>query len=349
MLELIELCKKLVKFASYNGNTAAALQFVQSLLETSGFTTRIEKYAANGKTSDTLYASYGSGHPHLLFAGHIDVVPPGAESSWQYPPFAATIKNDVLYGRGIADMKGGIACFIQACKDVLPHHKLNGKISLIISTDEEEPVVEGTKKILETLHNEGEKFDFALVGEPTNPTQMGEEIKVGRRGDIVLHITSYGKQGHTAYSAATDNPLYHLINLLYCLQHDTLDNGNQFFAPSTMQITTIDVGNTATNVVPSTARAVIDIRFNSEHTYQSIESWLNKHILNNGGKFDVSAEYVGESFLSPIDDNIKNLQQIVAKYSGTTPQYSTTGGTSDARFVKNYCPVVEYGLTNATI
>lgn len=349
MSELIELCQKLVKFASYNSNTAEAIAFLKSLLETNGFVTRLEKYTNEDKTADTLYASYGSGHPHLLFVGHIDVVPSGAESSWQYPPFAATIKDDVLYGRGIADMKGGIACFMQACKDILPHHNLKGKISIIISTDEEEPIVEGTKKILETLHNEGEKFDFAIVGEPTNPNHMGEEIKIGRRGDIILHLTSHGKQGHTAYSAAANNPLYHLVNLLYSLQHDTLDSGNKFFAPSIIQITTIDVGNTATNVVPSSAKATIDVRFNSEQTYHSIEKWLNQHIHKTRGKFDVAVEYIGESFLSPINDNIKNLQKIAAKYSGNVPQYSTGGGTSDARFVKTYCPVVEYGLTNTTI
>ena len=192
-------------------------------------------------------------------------------------------------------------------------------------------------------------FDFALVGEPSNPLTMGDEIKVGRRGDIVLHIISHGQGGHTAYSVPEDNPAHNLVNLLYRMQNDILDNGNAFFAPSTMQIATIDIGNRATNVVPMQAQATVDIRFNSEHTYASIEDWVQKHICLTDGKFDFTAEYIGESFLSPIDDNIINLQKIIMAHTGKMPQFSTAGGTSDARFVKDYCPVVEYGLTNATI
>ena len=349
MSEVIDLCQKLVRFPSFTGNTQEVVGFLKDYAEQCGFKTRTLTYENNGNKVVNLCAAYGEGHPHLLFAGHLDVVPAGAETEWQQPPFDAAIKDGVLYGRGIADMKGGAACFMEACKDFIKDNKFAGKITMIFSGDEEEPVVEGTRCILEQLHHEGEKFDFALVGEPSNPKTMGDEIKVGRRGDIVLHITSYGQSGHTAYAPAESNAAHNLINLLYAMQNDTLDAGNKFFGPSTLHITTFDVGNGATNVVPNTAKATIDIRFNSEHTYKDIEAWCNRHISQTEGKFDVTPEYIGESFLSPIDDNIKALQKIIAEHTGKEPVYSTAGGTSDARFVKNYCPVVEYGLTNGTI
>ncbi|MEE6207592.1 MAG: succinyl-diaminopimelate desuccinylase [Alphaproteobacteria bacterium] len=349
MAEVIDLCRKLVKFRSFDGNTKEIIDFLQEYSEQCGFKARELTFEHNGKTVVNLCASYGEGRPHLLFAGHIDVVPAGDEKLWQQPPFDAVIKDDIFYGRGIADMKGGAACFIVACKDFIKDNKFAGKITIILSGDEEEPVVEGTRRIMEQLHHEGEKFDFVLVGEPSNPQTMGDEIKVGRRGDIVLHITSHGQSGHTAYAPAESNAARNLINLLYAMQNDSLDAGNKFFGPSTMHVTTFDVGNGATNVVPNTAKATIDIRFNSEHTYKDIEAWCNRHISRTEGKFDVTPEYIGESFLSPIDDNIKALQKIIAEHTGKKPAYSTAGGTSDARFVKNYCPVVEYGLTNGTI
>ncbi len=349
MAEVIDLCRKLVQFRSFDGNTKEIIDFLQEYSEQCGFKARELTFEYNGKTVVNLCASYGEGRPHLLFAGHIDVVPAGDEKLWQQPPFDALIKDDIFYGRGIADMKGGAACFIVACKDFIKDNKFAGKITIILSGDEEEPVVEGTRRILEQLHHEGEKFDFALVGEPSNPQTMGDEIKVGRRGDIVLHITSHGQSGHTAYAPAESNAARNLINLLYAMQNDSLDAGNKFFGPSTMHVTTFDVGNGATNVVPNTAKATIDIRFNSEHTYKDIEAWCNRHISRTEGEFDVTPEYIGESFLSPIDDNIKALQKIIAEHTGKKPAYSTAGGTSDARFVKNYCPVVEYGLTNGTI
>lgn len=349
MSEVIDLCRKLVRFKSYDGNTKEVIGFLKDYLEQCGFKARVLTYENDDKEVVNLCAEYGQGHPHLLFAGHIDVVSAGDEAEWQQPPFGAVIKEGFLYGRGVADMKGGAACFVEACKDFIKDNKFAGKITIIFSGDEEEPVVEGTRCILEQLHDEGEEFDFALVGEPSNPKMMGDEIKVGRRGDIVLHITSRGQSGHTAYASADSNAARNLINLLHAMQNDSLDAGNKFFGPSTMHVTTFDVGNGATNVVPNTAKATLDIRFNSEHSYRDIEAWCNKHISQTEGKFEVTSEYIGESFLSPIDDNIKALQKIIAEHTGKEPAYSTAGGTSDARFVKNYCPVVEYGLTNGTI
>lgn len=350
MSESVELCQKLIRFPSVEGNVEDVMLFLKEYLEKIGFSAQLIMFDdGQGKKVPNLYASYGDGCPHILFAGHADVVTAGENSAWKHPPFEGKIENSMLYGRGVADMKGGIACFLVACKDFIAQGNFLGKISVIISGDEENPVVEGTNKVLELLHNKGERFDFALVGEPSNAKTMGDEIKIGRRGDMVVRITSYGQQGHTAYADSLSNPIYNLVNLLYKLQNDKLDGGNDFFASSLLHIATIDVGNSASNVVPEVAQATIDIRYNSLHTYADIKSWVCEHINNTKGSFKADYECIGEAFLSPVCANIEKLKEIVAKHTLKEPKYSTSGGTSDARFVKNYCPVVEYGLTNGTI
>lgn len=350
MSDVIEMCQKLINYQSVNSNVAEAFNFLREYLQQCGFVAQIITYTGkNNQKVPNLCASYGNGEPHLLFVGHADVVTQGDEKQWKYPPFIGKIVNDTLYGRGIADMKGAIACFIKACEDIIAYGKLNGKITLVISGDEEEPIVEGTKKVLQKLHEKGERFDFAIVGEPSNQKEMGDEIKIGRRGDIVVHLTSFGTQGHTAYANKESNPVHNLINLLYKLQNDELDNGNDYFLPSVVQVTTFDVGNEASNVVANAARATVDIRFNSDYTLDDIENWVKECIKNSQGKFDVKFEYIGEAFLSSVNNQIINLQKIVEKYAGKKPTFSTSGGTSDARFVRLYCPVVEYGLTNQTI
>ena len=350
MSDLIDLCQKLVRFKSFSGKTEEIMQFLQQYLIEYGFEARlIPVQNDKGVEVMNLYASYGKGSPHLLFVGHLDVVPAYNEEDWQFLPFEATISDGVLYGRGISDMKGGVACFIEAVKDFVKMQDFEGKVSILLSGDEEEPIVEGTKQVLKQLYYEGERFDFALVGEPSNPLTMGDEIKVGRRGDIVFDITSYGQSGHTAYATTDTNAAHSLVNLIYKLQNDKLDDGNEFFVPSSLHVTTIDVGNFASNVVPNKAFARVDIRFNSNHTYADIENWLNKHIASVNGKFEVKTEYVGEAFLSPINEHIKNLKRVIYEYTNKESVYSTAGGTSDARFVKDYCPVVEYGLTNGAI
>ena len=350
MSDVTELCRQLIGFQSVNSNVADIFGFMQTYLEHCGFVVRIITFEnENNRKIPNLCATYGEGSPHLLFVGHADVVAAGDAAQWKHPPFAGVVDHDLLYGRGVADMKGGIACFMTACEDIIADGQFNGKITLVISGDEEEPVVEGTKKVLEKLEQEGQHFDFALVGEPSNPNEMGDEIKIGRRGDIVVHLTSLGQQGHTAYASQDTNPVYNLINLLYAMQNDKLDNGNAHFLPSTLQVTTFDVGNGASNVVPSEAKATIDIRFNSEHTLKDIETWVKTHVQRAKGAFDIKFEHIGEAFLSPVNKQISALQKIVTQYTGKTPTFSTSGGTSDARFVRAYCPVVEYGLTNQTI
>ena len=350
MSESVELCQKLVRFPSVDGKVEDVMLFLKEYLEKIGFSVQLMVFDdGKGKKIPNLYASYGKGNPHLLFAGHADVVTAGDLEAWSYSPFEAKIKDGVLYGRGVADMKGGIASFVAACKDFIAQGDFLGKITIIISGDEENPVVEGTRKVLETLNDKGENFDFALVGEPSNPKTMGDEIKIGRRGDMVLHMTSYGGQGHTAYTDSLSNPVHNLVNLLYKLQNNQLDEGNDYFAPSQLHITTIDVGNSASNVVPEVAKATVDIRFNSLHTYEDIEAWVCEHINNTEGSFKVDYEYIGAAFLASRSKYLECLKKIITKRTGKEPKYSTSGGTSDARFVKNYCPVIEYGLTNATI
>jgi len=350
MSEVVKLCQKLIRFSSYDGQVEDIMSFLQEYFNQYHFDTSLMRYKANsGHSIPNLYASYGKGEPHLLFVGHVDVVPAGTLFNWKHPPFDAVIDDDVLYGRGVADMKGGLACFIRACVDFIADKNFKGKITFIISGDEEEPIVEGTNQILKKLHQDGEVFDFALVGEPSNPKTMGDEIKIGRKGDMVLKISSYGQQGHTAYTESPSNPIFNLINLLYSMQNDKLDEGNSYFNPSFMHVTTFDVGNSASNVVPAEAKAAVDVRFNSEQSFESIEKWLDKHIQKVYGNFKVEKEYIGNSFLSAIDDNIQCLRNIVKKHTGKTPIYSTAGGTSDARYVSQYCTVAEYGLTNATI
>ena len=246
-------------------------------------------------------------------------------------------------------MKGGVAAFAVAVSSLASEKNLNGRVSLLLSTDEEEPVVNTTQKALEILAARGEKFDFALVGEPSNPEKIGEEIKIGRRGDVILRLTSYGVQGHTAYPHLADNPIHHLVNLLARIQNDVLDKGNDFFSPSSMQVTTFDVGNAASNVIPEKAFAQIDVRFNSEQTSQKIIERVRHHIKETDGHFELSYEVVGESFLSPVTSEIELLKDVIREICQCETVYSTSGGTSDARFVRQYCPVVEFGLTNATI
>lgn len=350
MSEVLDLCIALVRGGGVGSNIAGVVAVMKKYLDERGFATELlDCRAEDGRVMPALYATIGDGARHLLFNGHLDVVPAGDERLWRYPPFAAEIHDGVLFGRGIADMKGGAAAFAAAVSEAAATGKLNGRVSLLLSTDEEEPVVDTTQKALEILISRGEKFDFALVGEPSNPQELGEEIKIGRRGDVILRLTSYGVQGHTAYPQLADNPIHHLVNLLAVLQADKLDDGNTYFGPSTLQVTTFDVGNSASNVVPEKAFAQIDIRFNSEQTSQKIIDWANKLAAAAPGRFELEAEIVGESFLSPVTAETELLKKIAGEICGREPVYSTSGGTSDARFVRKYCPVVEFGLTNATI
>jgi succinyl-diaminopimelate desuccinylase len=301
---------------------------------------------------DNLYAVRGSANGrHLCFAGHTDVVPPGNIADWRQDPFRPTIADGQLWGRGAADMKGAIACFAAATSRFLARSGdgFAGRISLLITGDEEGPSVNGTRRMLETLAAEGERFDACIVGEPTNPERIGEMIKIGRRGSLTGHLTVHGVQGHTAYPQRADNPVHHLLRMLARAIETPLDTGSDHFEPSTFQISTVDVGNPASNVIPAVAHATFNIRFNDRHTRAGLEEHLRELFDKQGARYEIRFAGHGDAFLTPPGEFSAMLTDAVRSVTGIEPQLSTTGGTSDARFIRNYCPVVEFGMAGQTM
>ncbi|MDX1580657.1 MAG: succinyl-diaminopimelate desuccinylase, partial [Alphaproteobacteria bacterium] len=299
---------------------------------------------------ENLYARLGTEEPNFCFAGHTDVVPVGDEGAWQSDPFEARIDNGELIGRGAADMKSAIAAFVTAVERHIKHAGLpKGSISLLITGDEEGPAVNGTKALLQAITNEGEVLDHCLVGEPTNPMQLGEMIKIGRRGSLNGVITVKGTQGHVAYPHLADNPVPKLVQLLAALGALELDEGNDHFQPSNLEITSIDVGNTATNVIPARAVARFNVRFNSEETGERLIRRISEALDRAGVPYELDTHISGEAFFTPPGRLSDIVQQAIEDELGMTAELSTTGGTSDARFIKDYCPVVEFGLIGQTM
>ena len=300
-----------------------------------------------------LYARLGDGAPHFCFAGHTDVVPVGDLASWTVDPFGAEIHDGVLYGRGATDMKGAIAAFVGAVSRYLSENGagsgFNGSISLLITGDEEGPAINGTTKMLDWLAERGETLDACLVGEPTNPHRLGEMIKIGRRGSLSGRITVPGIQGHTAYPHLADNPLPRLVRMLANLAETPLDDGTDHFQPTNLQLTSIDVGNPATNVIPASGTASFNIRFNDRHTGPGLTRWIEDRLGEIGGEVALDIHLTGEAFLTPPGPFSDLLVRAVERATGITPELSTTGGTSDARFIKDYCQVAEFGLISQTM
>jgi succinyl-diaminopimelate desuccinylase len=297
---------------------------------------------------DNLYARLGETEPNLCFAGHTDVVPPGP--GWTVEPFAGEVVDGHLYGRGAADMKGAIACFVAAVARFLGDGRpRRGSISLLITGDEEGRATDGTVRVLDWLEQQGEKLDLCLVGEPTNPRRLGDMIKIGRRGSLNGHLRVLGAQGHTAYPHQADNPLPRLIEMLRTITVAPLDEGSAHFQPSTVALTTIDVDNPATNVIPREGRAGFNIRFNDRHTGRSLEEWLRQRFDQVGGAYELEVEVSGESFLTPPGPLTQALAEAIREVTGCEPELSTSGGTSDARFIKDACPVAEFGLVGQTM
>ena len=309
--------------------------------------------ADRGAAIANLYARWGTGRPNLCFAGHTDVVPPGAAAAWSLDPFGGEIKDGALWGRGAVDMKGAIAAFVAAAERWLAETApdFGGSISLLITGDEEGAAVDGTRRVLEWLAARGETLDACLVGEPTSASALGDMIKIGRRGSLTGRLSVHGVQGHTAYPQLADNAAHRLVALLHALVTAELDHGSAQFPPSTLQISTIDIGNPAANVIPAEARAVFNIRFNDCWTGDSLKEWLAEHLAAAGGgdhcALDVSVG--GEAFLAPSDRVSAPLAEAIRRVTGRSPEFSTTGGTSDARFIQRYCPVVEFGLVGQTM
>ena len=352
IINALDLAKELIRCPSVTPADEGALDVLQSSLETLGFTCHRMTFTEEGTPDvSNLYARLGSEQPNFCYAGHTDVVPVGNEANWTVDPFGGEVIEDVLYGRGATDMKGGIACFVAGMSQFLEKRAgiFKGSISLLITGDEEGPSINGTRKVLEWMADRGETIDVCIVGEPTNPTKLGEMVKIGRRGSISGWLTVRGMQGHTAYPHLADNPLPRLISMLESITCEPLDNGTDHFQASNLQLTTIDVGNSATNIIPGEARAAFNIRFNDLHTSEILISWLKEKFNAVGGDYDVEFQVTGEAFLTPPGKLSDILSKAIEEETGIKPDLSTTGGTSDARFIKDFCPIAEFGLISQTM
>jgi succinyl-diaminopimelate desuccinylase len=339
----VELAQALIRCASVTPADAGAQAVLAHTLTSLGFTVHRLRF---GET-ENLFARHGTAAPHICFAGHTDVVPAGA--GWRHGPFEGAIEDGVLYGRGACDMKGGVAAFTVAAGRVLADGPARGSISLLITGDEEGPATDGTVRVLAWLAARGEIPDFCVVGEPTNPAVLGDMIKVGRRGSLNARITVEGVQGHTAYPQRADNPVHRLVAALAELSAAVLDEGSENFEPSGLQITSVDVGNPASNVIPSSASARLNIRFNDQHTGAALEAWLREVLARHAVRFALEVEVSGEAFLTQPGRFTALLATAVQSVTGRQPRLDTGGGTSDARFIARYCPVAEFGLVGASM
>ena len=347
----IELTKTLINCRSVTPENDGAIEQVSHWLEEIGFKSEILNFEEEGTTAiKNLWSKMGSKGPTICFAGHTDVVPTGNIDEWSSDPFDANEVNDKIIGRGAADMKGSIASFISATnRFVKEYPDFPGSIGFIITGDEEGCAINGTKKILTWMKSNNISFDDCLVGEPTNPNSLGEMIKIGRRGSVNGVITVKGVQGHVAYPHLADNPIPKLIKILENLINQKLDDGTEHFQPSNIEITSIDIGNTATNVIPKEASANFNIRYNDIFDREKIEEEVHNRIRSLNYDYSIKFEHSGDSFLTSPGKLTKNLSKIIEDQTGNTPELSTSGGTSDARFIKDYGNVVEFGLIGATM
>lgn len=344
----LPLAQELIRRASVTPADAGALDVLEGALSALGFVCRRLPFGGDGRPEiQNLYARLGTVAPNFCFAGHTDVVPPG--QGWSAEPFAGDVRDGMLWGRGAADMKGAIACFVAAAARLLQEGPPPGSLSLLITGDEEGPATDGTVKVLDWLNAQGEVLDACLVGEPTNPAVLGEMIKIGRRGSLNGRLTVLGTQGHSAYPHLADNPIPRLLRMLTAITERPLDEGTEHFQPSTLALTTVDVGNPATNVIPARAFAGFNIRFNDLHSGASLERWLREVCDGVGGNYELKVEVSGESFLTPPGLLSEVICDAVRRVTGTVPELSTSGGTSDARFIKSICPVAEFGLVGQTM
>ena len=349
----VELTRALIRCPSITPEEGGALSLLEQVLGALGFACHRLRFEEEGTPAvENLYARLGTEGRNLCYAGHTDVVPVGDRKGWSVDPFAAEIRDGQLIGRGAVDMKGSIAAFIAALARHLEVSgggaRLGGSASFLITGDEEGPAINGTAKVLGWLRERGESLDHCLVGEPTSAETLGDMVKIGRRGSLNGEITVHGVQGHSAYPHLAENPLHHLVHMLSPLIDEPLDEGNAHFQPSSLQITTIDVGNAATNVIPGQGYARFNCRFNSLHQSGDVIDWVRERLDRAGARYDLEVSVSGESFLCPPSEWSDIIVKSVAQTTGRSPELSTTGGTSDARFIKDVCPVAELGLLNAT-
>ena len=349
----VALLRDLIRCPSVTPADAGALGLVEVALKTAGFSSHRVAFSAHGTPGiDNLYARIGDTAPCLLFAGHTDVVPPGNAKDWRFDPFSGEIAEGQVWGRGAADMKGGVAASVAAALAYLEKHGVpqNGSIGFLITGDEEGPAVNGTVKLLDWARARGEKFDHCILGEPTNPDALGDMIKIGRRGSLTGRLTVHGKQGHVAYPHLAENPVPAMVKLLAALTANPLDAGTENFDASNLEVTTIDVGNTATNVIAARATAVFNIRFNDLWAPETLEAEIRSRIAGVEGRWELTFDSTNAvSFITRPGAFTTLVSDAVERETGRRPALSTTGGTSDARFIVRDCPVVEFGLVGKTM
>lgn len=351
-LDPVEFTADLIRCPSITPSEGGALDLLQHTLEGLGFKCyRLPFSDVDTPDVDNLYARYGKATPNFCFAGHTDVVPTGPVEEWSANPFHAEVKDDVIIGRGAADMKGAIAAFVSAAQRFIDAGAFDGSISFLITGDEEGPAINGTRKMLDWLDENQEKLDICVVGEPTNPMELGEMAKIGRRGSMNMILNVRGTQGHVAYPHLANNAAHRLVAMLNALISEPLDDGNAHFQASSLQITSIDIGNPTENVIPGEAEARFNIRFNDIHTSESLATWVRNKLdgAANGTDYDLKVRVSGESFVFPPGELSNLISDACEKVVGRRPELSTTGGTSDARFIKNHCPVAEFGLIGQTM
>ena len=350
-IDPLALARALIRCPSITPTDAGALDVLQAALESLGLVcTRLPFSEPGTADVENLYARIGTRPPNFCFAGHTDVVPVGDAAAWTADPFGGEVRDGRLFGRGAADMKAAIACFVAAVDRFLTRRRggFDGSVSLLITGDEEGPSINGTRKVLGWLADRGERLDACLVGEPTNATVLGETIKIGRRGSLNCSLAVHGIQGHAAYPERADNPIPRLVRMLAALDATPLDDGSAFFDPSTLALTSVDVGNTATNVIPARAFAAFNIRFNDRHSAETLRDWIEARCRSVGGPFDLATTCNGEPFVSPQGPLSRIVVAAVERVCGRRPELGTGGGTSDARFIKDACPVCEFGMPGDT-
>ena len=351
----LQLAKELIKFPTITPVDAGIMKFLEKKLKILGFKTKILEFKEkNSKPVKNLYARLGNKSPNFCYAGHLDVVPTGDLKDWTVNPFKPSVKKGYLIGRGANDMKSSIAAFVSAVNSFIGNkRKFNGSISLLITGDEEGVAINGTKKVVEYLRKKKEKIDFCLVGEPTNPNKLGEMIKIGRRGSMTGKLSVIGIQGHVAYPHVANNPSTALVQILKELKEINFDKGTKDFQPTNLEITKININNSADNIIPGIANATFNIRFNDKHSSSTIKKKINKIIRKisnkNKSKHEIKYNVSGEAFLTKPNNTTYMIQNIIRKITKIKPQLSTTGGTSDARFIRKIAPCLEFGLVGKTM
>jgi succinyl-diaminopimelate desuccinylase len=351
----LSLAQALIRCPSVTPEEGGALAYLADVLGAAGFEVHRPVFSEPGTPDvENLYARCGTGTPYLLFAGHTDVVPPGDPARWRHDPFGGDVDGGELYGRGAVDMKGGIACMVAAALQFVAERPgFAGSIAFLVTGDEEGPAVNGTVKLLDWAQARGERFDHCILGEPTNPDRLGDMIKIGRRGSLTGRLVVHGKQGHVAYPHLAENPIRGLVRLVAALADEPLDAGTDRFDPSNLEFTTLDVGNPASNVIPADARATFNIRFNDRWTPDSLEAELRRRLREAAGnavRYTLDVDPTNAlAFVTEPDAFVGFIADAIEAETGIRPKLSTTGGTSDARFIRSYCPVVEFGLVGQTM